>query len=111
MYILNLDNFLPVVGQFTIIAGYDYTLYTITATDSPNNLPLLLRLARASRHDSGTFVAAYDQLRHLYPDISFSKALLDSARDAYEIYRLLNSHTAVLKQPLFTKLGLISRSA
>jgi len=31
-------------------------------------------------------------LRQLYPDIGFSKALLDSAHDAYEIYRLLSSH-------------------
>jgi len=72
---------------------YGHTLYSITAADSPNDLPLLLHLTQASRHDSGTFVAAYAQLRQLYPDIIFSKALLDSAHDAYEIYRLLNSHS------------------
>jgi len=51
-------------------------LYAITAADSPNDLPLLLHLTQASRHDSGTFVAAYAQLRQLYPNLSFSKAFV-----------------------------------
>lgn len=42
---------------------YGHTLYSITAADSANDLPLLLHLTRASQHDSGTFVAAYAQLR------------------------------------------------
>ena len=42
---------------------YGHTLYSITAADSANDLPLLLHLTQASRHDSGTFVAVYAQLR------------------------------------------------
>ena len=71
---------------------YGHTLYAITAADSYNDLPLLLHLTQASRHDSGTFVVAYAQLRQLYPEVGFKSALLDSAHDAYEIYRLLNAH-------------------
>jgi hypothetical protein len=71
---------------------YGHTLYAITAADSFNDLPLLLHLTQASRHDSGTFVVVYAQLRQLYPELDFASALLDSAHDAYEIYRLLNVH-------------------
>jgi len=71
---------------------YGHTLYSITAAGSAHDLPLLLHLTQASRHDSGTFVAAYAQLRLLYPDLDFAIALLDSAHDAYDIYRLLNAH-------------------
>jgi hypothetical protein len=71
---------------------YGHTLYAITAAGSFNDLPLLLHLTQASRHDSGTFVIAYAQLRQLYPEVRFKSALLDSAHDAYEIYRLLNKH-------------------
>ena len=71
-------------------------MYAITAADSPNDLPLLLHLTQASRHDSGTFVAAYAQLRQLYPNLSFPKALLDSAHDAYEIYRFMQIYFPVI---------------
>jgi hypothetical protein len=50
---------------------------------------MLIHLTQASRHDSGTFVAAYAQLRQLYPELDFVGA---SAHDAYDIYRLLNAH-------------------
>ena len=71
---------------------YGHTLYSITAAGSPNDLPLLLHLTQASRHDSTIFVAAYAKLRQLYPEFDFTGALLDSAHDAYDIYKLLNSH-------------------
>ena len=71
---------------------YGHTLYPITAAGSANDLPLLLHLTQASRHDSGTFVVTYAQLRQVYPELVFASALLDSAHDAYEIYRLLNAH-------------------
>ena len=71
---------------------YGHTLYPITAAGSPNDLPLLLHLTQASRNDSTIFVAAYAQLRQLYPEFDFAGALLDSAHDAYDIYKLLNSH-------------------
>ncbi len=71
---------------------YGHTMYCITAAGSMNDLPLLIHLTQASRHDSGTFVVAYAQLRQLYPELDFAGALLDSAHDAYDIYRLLNFH-------------------
>ncbi len=71
---------------------YGHTLYYFNAADSFNDLPLLVHLTQASSHDSCTFVTAYAQLRQLYPDLSFSSLLLDSAHDAYAIYRLLNIH-------------------
>jgi len=71
---------------------YGYTLYCLTAANSVNDLPLLIHLAQASAHDSITFVQAYAQLRSLFTSFGFEKALLDSAHDAYVIYRLLNIH-------------------
>lgn len=70
---------------------YGHTIYLITAAGSHND-PLLLHLTQGSRHDSGTFVIAYTQLRELYPELDFSAALLDSAHDAYDIYKLLVTH-------------------
>lgn len=71
---------------------YGHTMYAITAADSPNDLPLLLYLTQASRHDSGTFVIAFAQLCKMFPELTFSAALLDSAHDAYDVYRLLIAH-------------------
>lgn len=68
---------------------YGHTLYSITSANSPNDLPLLLRLVQGSRHDSVTFVFAWAELLSLYPEFKFTKALLDSAHDVYDIYRLL----------------------
>jgi len=69
---------------------YGHTLYVFTAANSFNDLPLLIHLTQASAHDSITFVQAYAQLRSLTQSFKFEKALLDSAHDAYAIYRLLN---------------------
>jgi hypothetical protein len=52
----------------------------------------MLRLVQGSRHDSVTFVFAWVELLKLYPEFTFSKALLDSAHDVYDIYRLLNAN-------------------
>lgn len=68
---------------------YGHTLYSITSADSPNDLPIFLRLVQGSRHDSVTFVFSWVELLNLYPEFKFSKALLDSAHDVYDIYRLL----------------------
>ncbi|SDG56134.1 Transposase DDE domain-containing protein [Desulfosporosinus hippei DSM 8344] len=46
-------------------------------------------LVQGSRHDSVTFVFSWVELLNLYPEFKFSKALLDSAHDVYDIYRLL----------------------
>ncbi|GAW32654.1 hypothetical protein JDF658_24190, partial [Carboxydocella sp. JDF658] len=62
---------------------------SITSANSPNDLPLLLSLVQGSRHDSVTFVFAWAGLLDLYPEFKFTKAILDSAHDVYDIYRLL----------------------
>jgi hypothetical protein len=71
---------------------YGHTLYSITSADSFNDLPIYLRFVQGSRHDSVTFVFAWVELLKLYPEFKFSKALLDSAHDVYDIYRLLNAN-------------------
>ena len=71
---------------------YGHSLYALTAAGGLHDLPLLLHVTQASCHDSGTFVAAYAQLRALYPELNFSAALLDSAHDAYDIYKLFEAH-------------------
>lgn len=71
---------------------YGHTLYCLSAANSFNDLPLLISLTEGSTHDSITFVPAYAQLRSLLPSFKFEKTLLDSAHDAYAIYRLLNIH-------------------
>lgn len=76
---------------------YGHTLYSITSANSPNDLPLLLRLVQGSRHDSVTFVFSWAELLSLYPEFKFTRALLDSAHDSYDIYRLL---AATQTQPL-----------
>ena len=71
---------------------FGHTLYCITDSNSKNDLPLLLYITQASRHDSVSFVYSFSKLIQLYPDFTFKSALLDSAHDAYAIYRLLNSY-------------------
>lgn len=71
---------------------YGHTLYQLTAANSLNDLPLLIQLPQASRHDSVTFVKAFAQLVSLYPGYGFTAALLDSAHDAYDIHRLLEKY-------------------
>lgn len=71
---------------------YGHTLYSITSADSFNDLPIYLRFVQGSRHDSVTFVFAWVELLKLYPEFKFSKALLDSAHDVYDIYRLLRAN-------------------
>ena len=68
---------------------YGRSLYFFTAVDSPHDLPLYLNFFYAQRHDSVCFVPAWVDLVRLYPEFSFSRCLLDSAHDAYPIYRLL----------------------
>lgn len=68
---------------------YGHTLYSLTSARSHNDLPLLLRLVQASRHDSITFLFAFSEFRELYPQFRVSKVLLDSAHDAQPLYELL----------------------
>lgn len=70
---------------------YGYSLYELTAADSPYELPVFLSLAQAPRHDSVMGVVALAQFRELYPCLKVAKALWDSAHDAYDSYRLHQS--------------------
>ncbi len=67
---------------------YGYTLYHITASNSPNNLPIYLRLVQGSRHNSSTSVFAFTEMLELYPQFNFQYVTLDSAHDVQDIYQL-----------------------
>ena len=69
---------------------YGRTLYEITASDSPYDLPIFLKMAQAQRHDSVLSIATLHEARRLYQDYSFVEFSADSAHDAYSIYRLLD---------------------
>jgi len=67
---------------------YGYSLYELTAADSPYELPVFISLAQACRHDSVVGVVALAQFKELYPHLTMAKALWDSAHDVYDFYRL-----------------------
>lgn len=69
---------------------YGDTLFSATASDSPYDLPIYLRIAQAQRHDSILAIFALSEVRKLYPDITFKNFLADGAMDNYATYRLLS---------------------
>ncbi len=71
---------------------YGRGLYAFTAAESPFDLPVYLNLFKAERHDSVAFIPSLFELIHLYPNFKLSDCLLDSAHDAYGIYKLLHQH-------------------
>ena len=73
--------------------GYD--LYMLTASDSESDLPVFPLLSPASRHDSHGFCYTWFTMRHLMPEASVSKVLLDSAHDAMALYRYFRRNTIV----------------
>lgn len=68
---------------------FGHTLYAITSASSPKDLPVVMMITQASRHDSVSFVFAYERCRYLMPDLLPKKITLDSAHDAEAIYELL----------------------
>ncbi|MFZ5755091.1 MAG: hypothetical protein ACOY3J_12750 [Bacillota bacterium] len=68
---------------------YGRNLYAFTAADSPYDLPVYLYLHKAQRHDNVAFLYSFFDLLQLYPEFSFAECILDSAHDAYPIYKLL----------------------
>gem|GEM_PF-4541727 len=56
--------------------------------DGNYDLPLLLDVAQANRHDGPFSVFCLSRLRQLLPDFTFARAIYDSAHDAYAIYKL-----------------------
>jgi len=67
---------------------WGYSLYVFGTCDGGYDLPIYLHLAQAKRHDSCVSIFALSRFRSLHPRFSISKALYDSAHDAYAIYRL-----------------------
>jgi hypothetical protein len=67
---------------------YGHTLYHVTAAHSPYDLPVLVRLTQASRHDSVTGTVALAETRDLYPHLPWRQVLADAAHDAAAFYHL-----------------------
>ena len=61
---------------------FGYDLYTLTASDSENDLPVIPFLGPASRHDSHGFLYNWFSMQQYLPDVHVTKLLLDSAHDA-----------------------------
>ncbi len=66
------------------------TLYGITASDSPYDLPIYLKSVQASRHDSISTVFAFEDIKSLYPDFKLKNFLADGAMDNYPTYEYLH---------------------
>jgi len=66
-----------------------YHLYTLTAANSPHDLPLYPRLHPASRHDAASFVVSSVEFSQRFTLGMVDKILLDAAHDAGAIYDLL----------------------
>lgn len=79
---------------------YGDTLFSTTASDSPYDLPIYLRIAQATRHDSILTIFALNEVRKLYPSIIFKNFLADGAMDNYATYRLLHKWDMIPFIPL-----------
>ncbi|TYQ12900.1 UNVERIFIED_CONTAM: hypothetical protein Cloal_3938 [Acetivibrio alkalicellulosi] len=69
---------------------YGDTLFNTTASDSPYDLTVYLRIAQAPRHDSILAIFALSEFRKLYPNLPVKNFLADGAMDNYYTYRLLS---------------------
>jgi hypothetical protein len=65
------------------------TLFNVTASDSPYDLPIYIKMVQASRHDSITTIFALQDIQKLYPSIQFKSFVADGAMDNYPTYELL----------------------
>jgi len=79
---------------------YGDTLFAATASDSPYDLPIYLRKAQAQRHDSIIAIFVLDEVRKLYPQITFKNYLADGAMDNYPTYKLLEHYGMIPFIPL-----------
>lgn len=68
------------------------TLYAFTAADSPYDLPIYLNFFKAYRHDSLCFVYSFHDFLQQCPEFQLKECILDSAHDAYAIYKLLHHY-------------------
>lgn len=79
---------------------YGDTLFSATASDSPYDLPVYLRIAQAPRHDSVLTIFALSEFRKLYPNLPIKNFLADGAMDNYPTYRLLSKWKIIPFIPL-----------
>ena len=68
---------------------YGDTLFNVTASDSPYDLPVLIKLVQANRHDSATTVYDLTDIFRLFAGLKFKSFLADGAMDNYATYELL----------------------
>jgi len=61
----------------------------VTASDSPYDLPIYIKMVQANRHDSITTVFALQDIQKLYPTIRLKSFVADGAMDNYPTYELL----------------------
>lgn len=71
---------------------YGHTAYFLATYNKELklDLPIYLRTVEARRHDSITALIALAEFRELYPDLTMTAFLSDSASDNYETYQLLS---------------------
>ena len=79
---------------------YGDTLFSTTASDSPYDLSIYLRIAQATRHDSILTVFALNEVRKMYPNLCFKNFLADGAMDNYPTYKLLQHYSMIPFIPL-----------
>jgi hypothetical protein len=72
---------------------YGYSGYFLSTYDrqTKTDIPLLIRLVDAKRHDSVAAVVALAEFRELHPDIAIDTFLSDSASDNHPTYKLLEA--------------------
>lgn len=68
---------------------YGDTLFNVTASDSPYDLPIYLRIAQAPRHDSILSIFALSEVIKMFPKLKFKNFIADGAMDNYPTYDLL----------------------
>ena len=79
---------------------YGDTLFSTTASDSHYDLPIHLRIAQATRHDSILTVFALNEVKKMYPNLAFKNFLADGAMDNYPTYKLVQHYSMIPYIPL-----------
>lgn len=71
---------------------YGYTGYFLSTYNKEKklDLPLLIRIVEAKRHDSVSAIVVLTEFRELYPDLHMDTFISDSASDNYATYELLH---------------------
>jgi hypothetical protein len=115
LYHLNLDKLFPIVSPLYSNTGrpaknqqgiirslvlmpdmvYENNLFVTTASDSPYDLSIYLRKAQAQRHDSTIAIFVLDEVRKLYPEITFKNYIANGVMDNYPTYKLLQHYNMI----------------